>query len=153
MTKLFKNNVGFTLIELLITVAIVAIISAVALPSYQQYVKKSRRVDAQGALMAFANAMERYYTQNNTYLGAASGGANTGSPAIFASESPLDGSTKYYNLTINAATAVTYTLRASPKAAQSGDGYLELLHSGLKRWDKNNDNDTSDAGESCWQGC
>lgn len=130
---------GFTLIELMIVVAIIGILAAIAFPSYQNYVTKTRRADAQAALTGFATAMERYYTDNrNTYLGAAHGGADTGAPAsaLFPSEAPLDGATKYYKLTIDDATRNSYRLQATPKGAQDGDGNLQLLSNGTRRWQK-----------------
>ncbi|WP_138438115.1 type IV pilin protein [Marinobacter shengliensis] len=128
---------GFTLIELMIVVAIIGILAAIAFPSYQNHVTKTRRADAQAALTAFATAMERHYTENrNTYLGAAAGGANTGAPAIFPTEAPLEGATKYYDLTISAATRNSYTLLAAPKGAQAGDGSLRLLSNGVREWQK-----------------
>lgn len=131
-----RKTPGFTLIELMITVAIVAILASIAFPSYQSQMRKTRRADAQGALMGLANAMERFFTEKNTYLGAASGGANTGAPAIFATQAPIDGATKYYDLSINAATATTYTIQAAPIAgsAQAGDscGTLSLTSTGVR---------------------
>ena len=144
---------GFTLIELMITVAIVAILAAIAYPSYQSQVSSSRRSDAQGTLTSFALAMERFYTANNTYLGAAGTKAvpaNSGAPWIFSTEAPLDGATKYYDLTIKAgATQNSYTLVATPKGAQTDDGVIELDSTGVKRWDRN-DNGTFAADEACW---
>lgn len=137
MIRKHKNAAGFTLIELMIVVAIIGIIAAIAYPSYQSQVDRTRRVDGQGALMEMAAAMERHFAGNNSYLEAATGGANTGAPAIFPTEAPLSGDTKYYDLTIQAATATTYTLRATPKGAQAGDGVLELDSTGVKRWDGN----------------
>ena len=58
---------GFTLIELMITVAIVAILLAVALPSFQDSVRKSRRTDAKIALTQMAALQERWYFTNNGY--------------------------------------------------------------------------------------
>ncbi|MGO1463302.1 MAG: type IV pilin protein [Oleiphilaceae bacterium] len=130
---------GFTLIELMIVVAIIGILAAIAFPSYQNYVTKTRRADAQAALTGFATAMERYYTDSrNTYLGAADGGADTGAPAsaLFPSEAPLDGAAKYYDLSIASATRNSYTLQANPKNAQAGDGNLQLLSNGTRRWQK-----------------
>jgi type IV pilus assembly protein PilE len=125
---------AFTLLELMITVAIVGILATVAYPTYRDSVMKSRRADAQGALMGFANAMERYFTENNTYQGAGPAGADTGAPTIFSATSPVDGGTAYYNLTISAANASSYTLSAAPTGVQSTDicGTLTLTNTGAK---------------------
>ncbi|KAI3590112.1 hypothetical protein D9X30_5695 [Cupriavidus sp. U2] len=58
---------GFTLIELMITVMIVGILAAVAIPQYQQFVTKSRRAEAKAGLARVQGALERYFTVNNTY--------------------------------------------------------------------------------------
>lgn len=141
---------GFSLLELMIVVAVVAILASLAYPAYQDHVRKTRRADAQGALVALSNAMERWYTENNTYLGAAAGGADTGAPAVYATQVPVDGGTATYDLTIEAATGTTYTLRATPVNVQGGDGYLELLSTGARGWDRNDDGDTADANETSW---
>jgi type IV pilus assembly protein PilE len=129
-----KSGAGFSLIELMVAVAIVGILAMVAYPSYQNQVQRTRRADAQGALMGLAGALERHFTVNNTYLGAAAGGGDTGAPAIYPTEAPLDGNTKYYDLTIQAATASTYTIAAAPKGAQAGDGCgtLTVTHTGVR---------------------
>jgi type IV pilus assembly protein PilE len=152
-----KRLTGFSLIELMIAVVVVSILAAIAVPTYQNQVSKSRRTDAQGALSGFANAMERFYTANNSYLGAAGTNdvpANSGAPRIFATESPMDGATKYYDLTIkNDVTASRYTLVATPKGGQASDGVLELDSTGARRWDRNN-NGAFGADENCWsQSC
>jgi type IV pilus assembly protein PilE len=64
------RNKGFTLTELMITVAIVAILAAIAYPSYQRYVVTTRRSAAEACLMELAQFMERYYTTHLTYTGA-----------------------------------------------------------------------------------
>ena len=58
---------GFTLIELMIVVAIIAIISAIAVPMYGNYVQKSRRTDAKAKLMEVAQSLERCFTQFSAY--------------------------------------------------------------------------------------
>lgn len=130
---------GFTLIELMIVVVIIGLIAAFSYPSYQEYIERTRRVDAQGALMEMAAAMERHYASNNSYEAAAAGGADTGAPAIFPDESPLEGNPKYYDLRIQAAGANTFTLRATPKGVQAGDGNMELDSTGVRRWDRGAD--------------
>lgn len=154
-----KNKKGFTLIELLITVAIVGILSAVAYPSYLDNVQNTRRTDAQSALLGLSQAMERHYTTNGTYEGAAIGAGDTGAPTIYATRSPELGSTVYYNLTIASAGVSTYTLSAQPVNAQADNGMLVLTSTGARGWDVNNSqygtiNPTIEAGENCWSdGC
>ena len=141
---------GFSLVELMAVIAVISLLLIVAYPSYQGYVKDNRRTEAQSALSGFAAAMERHFSNNNTYLGAGPSGADTGAPAIYPDEAPLDSQTKYYDLTIHAATISTYTLRATPKGTQVGDGFLELLSTTQRRWDKNDDG-TIGVGEYDWQ--
>ncbi|MCG8667931.1 MAG: type IV pilin protein [Pseudomonadales bacterium] len=140
---------GVTLMELMIALAIIAIIASVAIPNYQGNASKARRSDAQTALLGLASAMERYYTANNTYLGAAQAG-DTGAPDIYPDEAPIDGDTKYYDLQIFAAAANTYELRAVPKGDQAGDGFLSLNSVGVRGWDMNNNGSSADAGENAW---
>jgi type IV pilus assembly protein PilE len=149
LTDQESSQKGFTLIELMIVVAIIGIIAAIAYPSYVEYTDRTRRSVAQGALTGLAGAMERYYASSNTYQGAGAGGADTGAPGIYPDEAPLDGAQKYYDLTIQAATANSFTLRATPKGVQSGDGSLELDSTGARRWDR--DNDGFGAGDNSWE--
>jgi len=58
---------GFTLIELMFTVAIVGILSTVALPAYQDQIRKARRVDGESLLLDIAQEQERYHTNNYSY--------------------------------------------------------------------------------------
>ena len=61
---------GFTLVELMIVVAIVGILSAVAIPAYQDYVKRGRIPEATSNLAAMRVRMEQYYQDNKTYTNA-----------------------------------------------------------------------------------
>ncbi len=134
---------GFTLIELMIVVAIIGILASIAYPSYMDSVRKSRRGDCAGALAGLANAMERYFTVNNTYVGAAVGAG--GIPG----QCPVDGGTATYNLEISAQAASTYTIQAVPTGAQANDkcGTLTLTNTGVK------DISGAESGltwEDCW---
>lgn len=62
-----RKSVGFTLIEVLVTVAIVAILAAIAIPNYSQYVQKTRRTDAQEKLLDMAAQQERWFFNKNQY--------------------------------------------------------------------------------------
>jgi len=129
-----QKQQGMSLMELMIVVAIVGILAAIAYPSYLNQMRSTKRADCSGALTGLANAMERHYSVSGSYLGAASGGANTGAPAIFAASCPLDGNTANYNLTIQAATTSTYALQAVPTGGQTEDkcGTLSLTNTGVK---------------------
>lgn len=61
---------GFTLIEVMVTTAIVAVLAAIAYPSYQSHVVKTRRKAAQACLIELTQFMERYYTTNMSYASA-----------------------------------------------------------------------------------
>jgi type IV pilus assembly protein PilE len=62
-----RRSRGFTLIELMIAVAIIALLSMIALPSYMQNVRKSKRVDAQTVLTRTSNNLERFFSANSSY--------------------------------------------------------------------------------------
>lgn len=62
-----KFNAGFTLIEVLVTVTVIAIIAAIAIPSYNQYIIKARRVDARSVLTKLLADAEQFRTMNNRY--------------------------------------------------------------------------------------
>ena len=67
MSKVLSAG-GFTLVELMIAVAIIAIISAIAIPSYQSYITDSYRNQAAADVKVCALAMERYFSEDFTYV-------------------------------------------------------------------------------------
>lgn len=81
-----KEETGFTLMELMIAVALVAILTMMAVPAYTGYTQRAARANAQADLMAAAGAMERYKSQNFSYAGATYGTGNKTVSGV----SPLD---------------------------------------------------------------
>lgn len=103
---------GFTLIELLIAVAIVGILAAAAVASYDYAVVKTRRGAAKGCVTEGAQYMERYYTTNMTYAGATL-------PAC------SDDVTRFYRVEFaGTPDASTYTVQAVPLGAQASSDTL-----------------------------
>jgi type IV pilus assembly protein PilE len=109
---------GFTLVELMIVVAIVAILSAIAYPSYQEYVLRSRRTEAQSLLNEAAARQERWRAQNGTYMtgNTAANIAQLRLPQVDRSENG------FYTLGIAVvANDGGYTLTATRAGAQTAD--------------------------------
>jgi type IV pilus assembly protein PilE len=122
-----RQDRGFTLIELMLVVAIIGILASIAYPAYMNYVRQAARSDAKAVLMETAQFMERYYTTNNTYVGA----------AALSNVSPkgASGSQIRYNISFSAGPAATsYTLQAAPSGSQTADscGTLTLSNTGAQ---------------------
>lgn len=154
---MLKRQRGFTLIELMITVAVIAILAAIAFPSYQDSLRKSRRTDGKNALTQAMANMERYYTENNTYLGAAMCPA-VGIPQICPGNcSGVGGActsteNNYVIAFFVPSTANAFFLLATPPPGgpQAVDGILYIDSTNLKKQDINN-NGTFDPGEGYWK--
>lgn len=65
-----KNMKGFTLIELLVTVAIVGILSSIAMPAYRTYIQRAQLTEAITAMSDMRVKLEQYFQDNRTYVGA-----------------------------------------------------------------------------------
>lgn len=106
-----RRNSGFTLIEVMVVAAIVAIIAAIAIPSYNDSIRRSRRVEVRSLLMDNVQFLERFFTENNRYdkdiLGVAVVLPNLQSPRL---------GTTQYNISLQAVGVASYTLQAVPAA-------------------------------------
>ena len=135
-----NRTFGFTLIELMIAVAVVGILAAVAYPSYQSQMLKSRRTIAESALTEIASKLEAYrfrhkaYTQNLADLGYPTSGANAWN--YFPLEAGSAGNYRVQVVTADGTCAIAscFRLQAEPTNAQAHDQWqFRLWSTGRKQ--------------------
>lgn len=117
---------GFSLMELMIAVAVMAILTVIAYPSYNNYIASAKRAEAKATLLEAAQYLERQFTAEGNY-----DGGNLASAGL--ATLPKEGGEAYYNLALNASGG-RYTLTAIPTGAMNGDpcGLLTLDQGGLQ---------------------
>lgn len=106
---------GFTLIEVMIVVVIVGILAAIALPSYGDYVIRSKLLDAHTKLGDLRVQMEKYFMDNRTYLNASGACGITATAMATANADPARSFD--FDCPAGSASATTYTLTATGRAA------------------------------------
>ena len=143
-----KKNRGFTLLELMVVVIVVAILAALAIPSYIKQTRKARRNAAESSLQQIAVLEERYRADNSSYLAPTS-------TATWAQLGMSDPSGTYftYTVTASAASGVTpalYSVTAAAKGDQAKDtGCTSLAYT--QTYDTtNNIVNTSTTPSTCW---
>jgi type IV pilus assembly protein PilE len=121
-----RTSTGFTLIELMIVVAIIGILAMIALPGYQDVIRKGRRADAVEKLASIQQAQERYRANNSSY---ASTLATLFPPAAGSPASSASLTSTHYDLSIVSATRSAYVANAAVKSdgLQSGDSNCAQL--------------------------
>ena len=138
---------GFTLIEVMITVAIVGILATFALPSYSDYVRRSKIVEAASNLSDMRTRLEQYFLDNRKFpdncIPAATSAAPTGS--IY-----LPAEMQYFAVTCAFPSATTYTVTASGIATKGMTGFAYTVNEANTRRTTSLPVGWSGAGSSCW---
>lgn len=141
MKSTFKLR-GFSLIELMIVVAVIGIISMIALPSYRDYVKKANRSAAQQLMLNISNREEQYIIDRRQYaeiLGSSE--LNIAQDGWTCTNTATTGCSNS-NYTVTATVSgTTYTITATAINNQVGDGNMTLTNAGAK---------TRSAGDGKW---
>ena len=112
---------GFTMVELVVTMVVVAILAAIAIPGYTSYMRKARRTDAKAALLGLAALEERYYSTSNAYTALPTDLGFTGTTW------PQTVGSGYYTVTVSPPTAATttavatYLITANATGSQAAD--------------------------------
>jgi type IV pilus assembly protein PilE len=127
-----KKASGFTLIELMITVAVIGILVAIAMPSYTDYVTRGSIPEATTGLSQMRARIEQYYADNRTYVG-------------FTCPAPEQ--VKNFTFTCPTLTANTYILQAAGKVSNNVSGFTYTINQTATRT-----SDTPSWGDSnnCW---
>lgn len=120
---------GFTLIEMMIVVAVIGILSAIAIPSYFEYVARANRAEAKAQLLEAAQFMQRFYSLHNAYDMERDGRTQVALP-VSLTRSPRTGSVRY-NISIESSSATAFVLRATP-VAQDRCGAFRLDNLGRR---------------------
>ncbi len=131
---------GFTLIELMVAVVVVAVLTAIAVPAYSEYLKRAARVEARTILMENALGMEQIFTLNNNY--------NNPVPILKFPVSPKTGTVKY-NISIDNTkfSATEYRLKAVPVKSDKCGTFL-IDNTGLRSLENTNGGTMAE----CWGG-
>lgn len=126
---------GFTLIELMIAMAVIGILTAIAWPSYQNYIIRSSRQAAQTELLQLANQQEKIYLNANSYAVSITGAYNGRADGGLGKTTGRTDDGKY-NLTItpNATPTQTFLITATPVvgSTQDGDGAITISSDGTR---------------------
>ena len=147
---------GFTLIELMVAVAILALISFLAMPLYTSYSQRAFRGEAQANLLTCALGMERWAGAEFTYRGAADtdgdglGDADTGPVAGSVCRTSSVGRGHYTIVVEGTADDFLLTARPVPSGPMAADGFLTLDAAGNRQWDRDG-NGTIGTGEDRWE--
>jgi type IV pilus assembly protein PilE len=112
--SLKRKSAGFTLIEVMITVAVIGILSAIALPSYTDYIRRGKTQEATSGLANMRVKMEQYYQDNRTYASYVDASCAQAGVAV------LSGKYFTYSCTSD---ATSYSIIADGVAAQGMGGY------------------------------
>jgi len=145
-TKKYFNNLqsGFTLIEVMIVVVIISILAAVAVPSYQSYILRSKRADATNKLTDIANQQLQYFMDNRVYGTLDSTGLDLPQGDCAAGEASSEEG--LYCISIDpVAPSNTYELIATPQGGQASDSECATI-----TYDSADTKDSTGGGTKCW---
>ncbi|MDH3646805.1 MAG: type IV pilin protein [Gammaproteobacteria bacterium] len=144
-----RNQQGFSIMELMVTVAIVAILTTLAVPAYSNFVARSVRTQAKSTLMLVADRQEHFFLDNKAYAADLTNLGFKSNPMYVdrnGTQVPATSGDRIYKILLANLTATTFTVQAVPlqhqASADTACGTLSLTHAGQRG--------KSGAGSNCW---
>ncbi len=132
-----RKRLGFSLLELVLAIAIIAILASVAVPSYSQFVTKSRRADGISELSRVMSRQEKYFINALTYS------TNLSALGLVTHQDKVMSEEGHYLIEATACSDSTIArcvvLTARPQGMQADDGWLSLDSTGQEDWENNPD--------------
>src|SRR5262245_30541785 len=110
-----KKQTGFTLLEIMVVVVLIAILAAIGLPSYNDYILRSRLGEAYANLGDMSTKLEQFFQDSRTYAGACAAGTVAPLPAA--------ANARYFTITCPTLTATAYTVTATGIAGTNAAGF------------------------------
>ena len=138
--RLPARGAGFTLIELMITVAIVGILAAVALPQYKQYSLRGKVSEAFNQLSSCSVALGQFYQDNRTYVNGPCSGSSAGTTV----------STPNFTYAFTASSATSYTLQAAGSTSSVTGFTFTLQDDGTRKTTATSSSSGWPTSTTCW---
>ncbi len=140
---------GFTLVELLVTMVVLAILAAIAIPAYTSQIQKSRRTDARTALLDLAGREERFFSVNNAY-------SQVTTDLGYVGAFPQTVGSGYYSVNVTvpdpnyAGTGPSYVITATPVGTQTGDTTCASFSVNQIGKQSSTNSGGTDSSSTCW---
>lgn len=144
-----RNQSGFTLVELMVTAALLVILTAIALPSYNGFVARTVRTQAKSALLLVADRQEQFFLNNKAYSGTLVDLGYSADPTAIdrdGTEVEAGSAAAVYEVALLDPTATSFTIAARPLAAQAKAD----KRCGTLSMDQNGARDSAGPVADCW---